>query len=469
MASKIKIVVVGLGVGGLVAATRLMDDSYNNGLDCDVTILERRSQSDVVHDWHDRFDFQSLRSALGIDVMHGGDGSIEDRADSAFVSPSKRTSIKVHYSAANRPKVIWRPYLHKVMVDNAVAKGVRIVYDTEVLRPAYQEVQAVDSHVQRMCGVFAASKGGAVEKFYEADLVIDASGALSALRRSLPPDWGIEALPRPGDMFYAYRAYHRIVGSVPDLQAPFEVYLIHEGEQGLSWLSTTAKAVDVLIGRIYPIDDSKVAEQLDIFKQSHPWLDMARLDGKKAEYALIPVRRPLAKMVGYGYAAVGDSAFMTLPMNGMGIDLSIKAGVLLSDYIAKAGVGIDALWAYNRAYLQQGGALAAKNEGLKNALLNLPKEGVDFLFDNAVIESADLAGGGKNTSLVSLCKKLLRGLRRPRYFFAVIRGLIRGGRNMRLLSAPPKRFEPVAIAKWAAKIDKNVVRVACRDRDDPGK
>ena len=38
------------------------------------------------------------------------------------------------------------------------------------------------------------------------------------------------------------------------------------------------------------------------------------------QFRVIPVRRPLTLLVGDGYAAVGDSAFMTTPMNGMGIE-----------------------------------------------------------------------------------------------------------------------------------------------------
>ena len=109
---------------------------------------------------------------------------------------------------------------------------------------------------------------------------------------------------------------------------PFGVYLYHEREQGLSWCCTNEDSVDILIGRIDKLTEDKISEQLSIFKESHSYIGEDILHG--GHFGIIPVRRPLAIMVANGYAAVGDSAFMTTPMNGMGIDLSMKAGLFLA-------------------------------------------------------------------------------------------------------------------------------------------
>jgi flavin-dependent dehydrogenase len=156
---------------------------------------------------------------------------------------------------------------------------------------------------------------------------------------------------------------------------------------------------------------------------------------------------------------VGDAAFMTTPMNGMGIDLSMEAGKLLADAIIEGGTDIEALWQYNRRYLSTVGAKAAKNEGLKNALLNMPKQGVDFLYKSGVIESQDLAGGGEGMTFSRLIKKLIHGMKRPKYFFAIVKGLIKGGKMARLYANAPKQYEHNAISKWAQKIEKCVQKV----------
>ena len=47
----------------------------------------------------------------------------------------------------------------------------------------------------------------------------------------------------------------------------------------------------------------------------------------------IPVRQPLAVMIADGYAAIGDSAFMAIPINGSGIGCSMRAGKMLADAV----------------------------------------------------------------------------------------------------------------------------------------
>ena len=99
----------------------------------------------------------------------------------------------------------------------------------------------------------------------------------------------------------------------------------------------------------------------------------------------------------------------------------MNAGLLLAEtLIKKEDTRIENLWNYNREYHMQFGGPTAKNEGLKNSLLKLPYEGVDFLYDNAVIQSSDLAGAGRNMKLGALLGKFVRGMKKPKYFFAII-------------------------------------------------
>ena len=167
-------------------------------------------------------------------------------------------------------------------------------------------------------------------------------------------------------------------------------------------------------------------------------------------------------MVANGYAAVGDSAFMTTPMNGMGIDLSIQAGELLAYTVINSktqNFAVDELWAYNREFHRLYGGDTAKNEGLKNALLSLPAEGVDFLFDNAVIQSSDLAGAGRNTNLKALLGKFVRGMKNPPYFFAIIKGLIKGAKAAKTYKRAPKVYNLKDVAAWQSKVESYTVKI----------
>lgn len=432
-----KIIIAGAGHGGLIAGARLARQGYK------VCLYEQKQRDELGHDWEDRFTFDVLLNAVEETQMP--QGSWRYRGDCRFVSPSKRTNVDIKYNENTRQRVMWRKPLIGMLLDYADRCGVELNFGVCVNEPIIEQ--------GRVVGI-ETSKGA----FY-GDMIVDALGAFSSIRSKLPEEFGIEGLPERGDVFYAYRAYFDKKQAV-DVEYPFEVYLYHECERGLSWFLTNESSVDVLIGRIFPLTDEKIKEQLELFGKNHPWMGENILHG--GVRGIIPVRRPLDLMVADGYAAVGDSAFMTTPMNGMGIDLSINAGLLLARTISEAAdkpLTADALWSYNREFHRLFGGATAKNEGLKNALLSLPAEGVDFLFDNEVIQASDLAGAGQSTKLSALLGKLARGMRKPRYFFAILAGLVKGAGLATTLKKAPSKYDKRKISTWQNKIQKKRVRI----------
>lgn len=431
-----KIIVVGAGHGGLVAAAKLAKSGY------DVTVYEKKKRDELGHDWEDRFTFSLLCDHAGVADIP--EESWRFRGDCAFVSPSHRTNVIINYTDENRQKIMWRKTLMRLLLQNAEESGVNFVFSSEV--------EGAVEDGGKVTGIICGN-----EKI-TADLVIDSAGAFSPIRTKLSKKCGIDGEIKRGDVFYSYRAYYNKTENVnPDV--PFEVYLYHECEQGLSWCCTNGDSVDILIGRIDPLSDEKINEQLEIFRKNHPYIGTQILHG--GIRGAIPVRRALPVMVCDGYAAVGDSAFMTTPMNGMGIDLSMSAGALLAETVIACNGDCkkENLWKYNRDYHRLYGSATARNEGLKNSILELPPEGVDFLFDNAVIQASDLAGAGGNTSLGSLLGKFVRGMKNPPYFFAILRGLMRGSKVSGIYKKVPDSYDRQAIEKWVGSINENLVKV----------
>lgn len=426
------ILIAGAGHGGLVAGAILAKAGHS------VTVLEEKQRDELGHDWEDRFTFSLLCETLGISERDLPADAWRVRGDCTFVSPDKQTRVDVHFPAGAEQRVMWRKPLLSMLLDRAETCGVRFAFGTRVEKPLVK-----GGRVTGLC-----TDAGSLT----ADLVIDAAGVFSPVRRNLPPEFGIEREPQRGDLFYAYRAYFDRKENVPVPDIPFEVYLRHEGEAGLSWFCTNPGSVDVLIGRVDPLTKTQIDDHLARFRASHPWMGGQIVHG--GQYGFIPVRRPLSRMVADGYAAVGDSAFMTTPMNGMGIDLSLRAGRLLAETVlAHPACTAKDLWNYNRDFHRLWGGDTAKNEGLKNALLQMPEADVNFLFAYRVIESADLAGAGQNMNLSALAGKLVRGMKKPAAFGKVVRGLLRGGRTQKLLKKAPEVFSADAVTQWSRKIN----------------
>ena len=95
------------------------------------------------------------------------------------------------------------------------------------------------------------------------------------------------------------------------------------------------------------LTQEEIDMSLSDFRELYPFMGNEIIRGGHS--GVIPLRRMLPLLVCVGYACVGDSAGMTIPLNGCGITLSMKAGKLLSDAVIKAEDGelsAEALWQY---------------------------------------------------------------------------------------------------------------------------
>lgn len=90
----------------------------------------------------------------------------------------------------------------------------------------------------------------------------------------------------------------------------------------------------MLIGRAGELPKETFDRAYKALKASNPIISDEIVRGGRT--CIIPIRYPLTHMVADGYAAIGDAAFMTIPMIGSGIENSMKAACILADTIIKS-------------------------------------------------------------------------------------------------------------------------------------
>ena len=423
-----KIVIAGAGHGGLVAGAKLAQAGY------DVTVYERKIRSELGYDWEDAIDMRVF-AECGLEPPKKEHYAFN--GDMKYYNPNLKAPLVVPANGKGSA-VFERKEIYDVLIDNAEKSGVKIIYSTEILSPVMDGLRVVG--IRTSDGVV------------DADLVIDAAGINTPLRSRLPVCCNIDRDYGYGECFYAFRGYFdKVPGHEPDVA--YEIFLMHQGERGLSWVVTKDDYVDVLIGRMAPMSKTKLAKTLDEMRAFSPQIGEKLLRGGTQEQ--IPVRRPLSVMVCDGYAAVGDAAYMTVPMTGSGICASMRAGLLLAETVLEDKDEVysrETLWNYNRKYILHFGQSFAAIDILKNIMLCTEVEGVNFLFDKGIITENDMSfGKGKEEggmSFSDMVARATRGISNLPVLLRTAGALTKGDNVKKVYQSIPETYDEKAVLKW---------------------
>ena len=166
---------------------------------------------------------------------------------------------------------------------------------------------------------------------------------------------------------------------------------------------------DVLIVRFAPFGTDTVDEALAALRETNPHIGEKIVRG--GQFAQIPVRQPLSLMVSDGYAALGDSAFMTVPLIGSGIANALKASHILGRAIIEDKAGAytaETLWRYQIGYYKLLGAGFAALACFKNAVLTFEPREIDFLFERGILTENEITITANTTNLQSMIKLSLK-------------------------------------------------------------
>ena len=270
------------------------------------------------------------------------------------------------------------------MLYERAAAGAKFVFGATVERPVVEKGVVVGVVVN-----------GREER---ADLVIDSLGADSALKKDLPAEFGVSR-HREDEVFVAYRAFYERVPDAPAPKYTNKVYLKHMGEPGISWViqDNDPSLVNVLVGRIGSLSSYDLERALEDLRKTNPTIGGKVVRG--GEMCVIPVRYPATRMVANGYAAVGDAAYMTIPMLGSGIASGMLAGQLLAETIGEnmsRGVKKEdlfktsRLWKYQVKVFREFGAVHCAVDVLKRGVLNFPDAMLDWMLGSEVLTNEEI-------------------------------------------------------------------------------
>ena len=428
-----RILVAGAGHGGLTAAYNLAKAGHS------VIVYEKNDPEHTGHPWHDGM---WLKSFDRVNMPRPTGMEFRPNKDMVFFNPKKTKTLEIVYGPSPLTAFIDRHELVMYLADQCRQAGVTFRFETEVL-------SAVCTW-DRVRGLKVRDAQGKTETVF-GDLVIDAAGMDSPVRGSLPARFGVPDTIPADDVFFVYRAYYEKTDPAA-LDPRYSVYFFHCGHPGMDWMITEEDFMDVLVGKFGSLTQEEIDESLADFKKEYPCMGDRIVRG--GNVYKIPLTRTLPCIVANGYAAVGDSAGMTVPLNGCGIDLSMQAGGLLAavaNGVKDGDYSKRRLWPYQQRYCLLHGNRLVLVAKLRAFMATLKAENVDFLMENEILSQTEIGMANGNMGAVNpgyVIKKLKAILPQSYLVPAAVKSM-RGIRNLKkITSTIPAVFDAPRVGRW---------------------
>lgn len=427
--------VAGAGIGGIVAAIKLASQGHK------VTVYEKSKRDDCGLEQVDSFDASAMDYA-GIEIPP--EFSAPGNEITFFTIDDEAEPITIPKSENYKNITVDRKTLFGYLVGLAEDAGVKFSFETPILEPIILG--------GRVCGIVTDK-----DRIY-CDLVIDACGLNSPLRDSLPDFMQIDKKPEFYDYLYSYRACFDRENGSPEPEHRYKIYV--NSDTGFTWIIIENDYVDVLIVDFNEIPYSVVADRLRYVSERNPQMGKNMI--KNGKFKKISVREPMSVFVADGYAAVGDSAFMTYAAKGSGIAYAMKAGTILAKTVEADKDGIfnaDTLWDYEREFFKTVGYDACRIAVCKNLLPYMTAQEVSEIFKNKLVTSEELesllTGDYQKTKLPGFIKDKIKLLNDMPEFRSQLLNLLGWlGKFTVLEPSFPSKYTREDIEKWHERYNK---------------
>lgn len=431
-----KIIVAGAGHGGLTAAYNLAKNGF------DVTVFEKNKREDIGYDWHDALNCDAFDKS-GIERP---DASLMRRSvQSSFENPSASVRLVIPLDENDGGFMLDRKELVNYLIDKAESVGVKLVFGCEIKGALLDGM--------RVAGIKYVKNAEELEE--KADMVIDACGMNSPVRKSLPPCFGIKNSFEAKETFHVYRAYfENLTGEV--LEPSYLISLFHMGKPGIDWLLTEKDSVDILVGKFGTageLSPEEIEQAVSDYRERYPFIGQRLIRGGSVEK--IPLSKMLPLLVADGYALVGDSAGMTIPLNGSGIVLSMCAGKILADKICEVGdspFSVENLWHYQYEYFQTLGKELVMIDILKNFFTFCKGKDVDYFLEKKIL-TEEMLNFGQGINIAP--KQILHIASVALPLIGLLPPLVETLRSIpsidSVAASMPAEYEKMAVEDWMEK------------------
>lgn len=348
-----KIIIIGLGLGGLAFVHNLPYDP-----ELDITIYEKERFENLGYPWCDSVNFDGIAASgviLPSNVYH-------PKKLFNMYSPDMEGSMPQRQKTVDNGIELDRRAFLRYMIECARHKAT-IHYGIGVRKLIIKE------------GIVVGVKLDNGKKV-QGDLVIDASGPLSKIKNDVISP--LDKL-RDDDLLSGYRAIFEPNKGIPYPEED-SVYLKHLNHVGISWCRTTAEGnLDVFISEITDrLKPEHIALALKDIRDRNPILSDKLIEER---YAKLVVKRPLSRFVYDGYVLVGDSAYMSTPTSGSGIENALRAGRILAEVFLEAkGYTTADLWHYQARFMRSIGSNLYAKDLFRRYGQTLPVEEVNWFF-----------------------------------------------------------------------------------------
>lgn len=329
-------------------------------------------------------------------------------------APNLKSNITVN-DLSQTAYVVDRLKLGQRLLNEALDTGVTDLYDnTTALDFIYKE--------GLVRGISARKEGQKQE--LEANIVIDASGIHSRLRQNIKSEI-IEKKLSENDAVLCYREIIKLKNDkVKDQDYLTLIKDVEKSPGGIIWYFPRGEnSVNLGLGVLWKYCKNNKGTLRERYKKYVADHFLKNMDYETIHSAgmIDPLRRVLWSCADNGVMFAGDAAFHVNPVDGGGIDPSMRAGFYAANAAKEAHEREDftlkGLWNYNLDIMNTFGADFAALDIQRSFYETLSNEDQNFILEKGILTGEDFAEitihGTIQLSIGQLISKIFKGISKP--------------------------------------------------------